>query len=85
MAGQQHDETVAQQDVTSHEAVVAETVTRSRDMRDTAYVALRATTSKLPSAKQVSMDFVRAFFECTSPADILGTVGKYIYILFTRG
>jgi hypothetical protein len=41
VAGRQHDETVAQQDVTSHEKVVAETVTKSRNMRDTAYVALR--------------------------------------------
>ena len=44
VAGQQQDETVAQQDVTSHETVVAEAVTKSRNKRDTANVALRATT-----------------------------------------
>jgi hypothetical protein len=47
VAGQQQDETVAQQDVTSHETVVAETVTKSRNKRDTANVALRATTSSI--------------------------------------
>ena len=44
VAGQQQDETVAQQDVTSRETVVAEAVTKSRNKRDTANVALRATT-----------------------------------------
>ena len=47
MAGQQHDETVAQQDVTSRETVVAEVVTKSRNKRDTANVALRATTQSI--------------------------------------
>ena len=54
MAGQQHDETVAQQDVTSHEKVVAETVTKSRNMRDTSYVALRATREVLRGGVQLS-------------------------------
>jgi hypothetical protein len=48
VAGQQQDETVAQQDVTSHETVVAEAVTKSRNKRDTANVALRATTRRNP-------------------------------------
>ena len=47
MAEQQHDETVAQQDVTSRETVVAEAVTKSRNKRDTANVALRATTRSI--------------------------------------
>ena len=31
--------------------------------------AKKAKQAKLPAAKQVSMDFIQAFFECTSPAD----------------
>ena len=69
MAGQQHDETVAQQDVTSRETVVAEVVTKSRNKRDTANVALRATTRRYMLASAMVMLLIVLLLIFVHPPD----------------